>query len=450
MSSVGSAIRTKQKQYESTIVDFIAKEAGHVICMSDDQPFLLLLRQTLFKQLGLTTSLTLVSVAVQLMRVIKNRSQVNPGMIVFMERILGGRDQSYLVRQFKEAYSGLRIIILTNDVEKEQLMLLHEIGADNFVTKPVSTNTLVEKLAFTLKPQSKLGQLIDTAKAHLAKDEPEEALELGRQILEIKPNSAAGFLVMGDAYRQLGDMQTARESYEKASEYAEMFIEPLRRLGELHGEMGDLGGRLKYLQRMDQLSPLNVERKVDMGEIHLSMGDSETAQALFDTAVEQVTKDALNQITNIANRIAELYMEKDPLVAEKYLRRSLEAKGKNLSREDLNTFNQLGINLRQQGRWQDALVEYEKALKIAPNDENLYYNMGMANAEGRNFLEARTCMSKALEINPDLPTISANIAYNIGVVFMYAGSRKDAAKHLRTALELNPGFAAARTALDRL
>jgi tetratricopeptide (TPR) repeat protein len=59
-------------------------------------------------------------------------------------------------------------------------------------------------------------------------------------------------------------------------------------------------------------------------------------------------------------------------------------------------------------------------------------------------------MAKALQINPDLPTVSANIAYNIGIIFMHAGNREEAERYLRTALELNPGFESARVALERL
>ena len=446
MSSVAAVIRTRQHQYETTITNFLTQENGHIITLSDDQPFLTMLRQLLLKQFNLGNAMTMTPDEAQLLRVVQNRSQSNPVMLLFLERIMGGRDQGHLVRQFKEKHTGLRIIILSNNVEREQIMLLHEIGADNFVTKPVSINTLVEKMAFTLKPQNKLGQLIDAAKARLAEGDAEAALELSRQILEIKPNSAAGYLVRGDAYRSMGDLDTARESFEKASEYAEMFIEPLRRLGELHGAMGDSEGCLKYLERMDEISPLNADRKVDMGALNLNLGRSEVAQSLFDTAMK-ITKEEISQISN---RIAMLYMDKDPPMAEKYLRRSLEARGKDLSREDLNTFNQLGINLRQQGRWKDALIEYEKALRIAPDDENIYYNMGMANAEGRSFAQASVNMVKALEINHDLPTISPSIACNIGLVFMYAGNRKEAERHLRAALNLDPGFEPARAALAQL
>jgi len=411
--------------------------------MSDDQPFLTLLRQILLKQFNLGNAVTMVTDPNQLMRVVKNRIEVNPVMLVFMERHMNGRANVALVRKFKEAHPGLRIIILTNDVEREQLMLLHESGADNFVTKPVSINTLVEKMAFTIKPQSRLGNLIDEAKAQLAKNDPQAALDISLQILELKPNSAAAHLVRGDAYRQLGDLDSARESYEKACEHAELFLEPLRRLGELYGSMGDPEGRLKYLERMDQISPLNAERKVDMGEVHLHLGRSEEAQALFDMAVE-ITGE---EISRICKRIAVLYTDKDSALAEKYLRRSLEAKGRYLSKEDLNTFNQLGINLRQQGRWQDALAEYEKALKIAPDDENLYYNMGMANFEGRNYSAARLNMTKALTLNSDLPQASPSIAYNIGLIFMHVGNREEAKRHLRVALELKPDFEEAAAAL---
>ncbi len=445
-----TAIRLKQKQYEATIIEFLTKERGHVVILSDDQPFLNLLRMLLLKQLGITNPFTAVNDPDRLLRVIKEQTRIYTSLVLFIERVMGGRELSSMVRQFKDAYSNIRIIVLTNDVEKNQLMLLHEVGADNFVTKPVSTNTLVEKIAFTLKPQSKLGELIDAAKAQVALGNLDAALKLSDQILEIKPNSAAGYLVKGDAYRAAGKLNKARDAYETASSHAELYMEPLRRLGELYGEMGDLTGKLKYLERLDALSPLNVDRKVDMGEIQLSLGNDEEAERLFNVAVEQVTKEALAQISHIANRIAVMYAEKDPLMAEKFLRRSLDAKGKNLTREDLNTFNMLGINLRQQGRWQDALVEYKKALQVAPDDENLYYNMGMANAEGRDFSAARDNMVKALELNPALPQANANIAYNIGVVFMYSGGREQAERNLRIALELNPNFESAKNALARL
>lgn len=114
----------------------------------------------------------------QLLKVLKSAEEAGQRPIMFVERSIQGRDLSFMVRQFKAAYPSLYIIVLTIDVEKQRIMYLHEVGADNFIAKPVSANTIIEKLAFTLKPQTKLGQVIDIAKSLLRQGQPEKARQL--------------------------------------------------------------------------------------------------------------------------------------------------------------------------------------------------------------------------------------------------------------------------------
>ncbi|MEG2004927.1 MAG: tetratricopeptide repeat protein [Bilophila sp.] len=447
-----AATRAKGLQYESTVVEYAMKSNGHFIVLSDDQSFTTLLRLTLQKELGLVSPglLTPVVTAGNLLRVVSETTTRHPTPVLLLEQVMGGRDFSFMVQQLKSAYPNLKIIVLTNGVERERLMFLHEIGADNFIAKPMSANTLIEKLAFTLKPQGKLGQLIDLARQKVRDNDPSGALMICNQVLEVKPNSAAGYLIMGDAYLAMKNTEEAKDAYLTASQHAELFLEPLRRLADLYGSIGDIQGRLRYLQRLDALSPLNVDRKIDMGEIHLGLGHESEAAVLFSTAMQQVARDAASQISAISTRIADMYAESDPAEAERYLRAGLETKGSYLSREDIQIFNRLGISLRQQGRWKDALAEYQKAIKIAPDDENLYYNMGMACAEGKDFTNARLHILKALELNPDLISSSHNIAYNMGAVFVQANSRERGIQCLKLALELNPEFGPAKRALATL
>ena len=121
--------------------------------LTDDQAFSTQLRLTLAKDLGLTTpgTFTALTDPRQLLRELRQLLPNHPSPILFLERIMGGQDLSFLVGQIKQAYSGLKIVILTNDVQRDRLMLLHEVGADNFIAKPVSINTLIEKMAFTIK-----------------------------------------------------------------------------------------------------------------------------------------------------------------------------------------------------------------------------------------------------------------------------------------------------------
>ena len=432
-----AAIRARQKQYEDTIIDFVKDQKGHFLAVTDDLAFLSVLRTVLTKDLALTSPdlLNWIPEPVQLLKEFRKEEEISPNIVVFMERTILGQDLTFLVRQLKEAYPKIYVVMLGVEIEQARIMYLHEVGADNFITKPVSANTIIEKLASTIKPQSKLGQVLDLAKGLLEQGNAEKARDVARQVLELKPGSAAGYMVLGDAEKALGNTQAAKEAYISASQNADLYLEPLHKLASLARETGDADGCYEYLEKLDKLSPLNSERKLNMGELMLEKGDFAKAEEMFSAAVAQVIRDAMVNIGSVAERIAAAYGEKNPEQAVMFLRKALEAKGKYLTRDDVRLFNKLGIALRQQGKWQEAIEEYNKALRVAPRDENLYYNIGMAYAEGRQFRNARLSMTEALKLNPDLIRTSAGIAFNIGFVFLQADAREQARRCLETALD---------------
>ncbi len=444
-------MKLKQKQYESHVVEYITAAKGYFIVVSDDHNFQQILRTTLQKHLAITEDvITVVSNPDHILKTIRDTSVRRKGILIFIERTLHGKDMGFLVRQLKNAFDFVRIIILTGEADRQKLVLLHEIGADNFIAKPISINTLIEKIAFTIKPQGKLGQLIDLAKSMVTRGAYDQALKASRKILEIKPNSAAGFLVMGDAFKGLGKVDKAREAYESASDNAQLYLEPLKKLADLHQETGDVEQQLKVLQRLDQLSPLNVERKVDIGTIHVELGNEEEAERLFESAVNQATREALSYIGEISERIGNVYAQRDPAKAERYYRRALDAKGSMLEQSDIATFNSLGIALRKQGKWYEATQEYQKALQITPDDEHLYYNIAMASAEGKQFRAASDYLEKALRINGQFPSKDKTIAYNMGLVFMRTGDKDRAKEMMQAALTAAPDFVKARQALEQI
>ena len=219
MSTVDTANRAKLSTYQETVISYITKENGHILVVSDDQAFCTQLRLTLAKEMGLTAQSIFTSLADprMMLRELRDIMARHPAPLVFIERSIGGRDLSFLVSQIKQAFTALKIIVLTSDVQRDRLMLLHEVGADNFIAKPVSANTLIEKMAFTLKPQSKLGQIIDMAKKLFALKKYDMALTACQKVLALKPGSAAAFLVMGDVFRATQQYDKARLSYESAA-----------------------------------------------------------------------------------------------------------------------------------------------------------------------------------------------------------------------------------------
>ena len=451
MSMIDASNRAKLNSYQDTVITYITKENGHILAVSDDQAFCTQLRLTLAKEMGLTSQniYTALSDPRAMLRELRAILSHHPNPLIFLERSIGGQDLSFLVGQIKQAFKTLKIIVLTSDVQRDRLMLLHEVGADNFIAKPVSANTLIEKMAFTLKPQSKLGQVIDVAKKLLYQKKYDLALAACQKVLQLKPGSAAAFLVMGDVFRATQQYDKARMAYESAAKSADLYLAPLQRLAEMYEEIGDIEQQVRYLEKLDSISPLNVNRKVSLGEAHLASGNVEKADAFFERAVVQMNREAADGLSALSSRIANIYGERDPEKAEKFLRSSLEAKGKRLGREDLSLFNQLGISLRRQGRWQDAVTEYKRAIKIAPDDPTLYYNVGMAFAEGADFIQAKANLVKALDLEPEMVKSSASIACNCGAVFLQSGDRNRATQFFQMALEIKPDMKMALQGLQR-
>ncbi len=449
MSTAQMALRNQQAQYNKTVVDYITKN-GRIFALSDDQIFLSLLRMSLAKGLGIKQPEVLTCMHDSELFRKELYSQYSPQTppLVFIERQLMRQDLSGMVKEFKAAFAAIHIIALTDTAEKNRLMLLHEVGADSMIIKPVSMNSLIEKMAFTLKPQSKLGQIIDAAKLALAEERPQDALRLCNEIIRLKPNSATGLLVRGDAYMALGELESAREAYETASKNADMYLEPLLRLVDFYTITGNVERRLYYLQMLNQLSPLNAERKVEIGEIYLQANQHDKAEQFFTEAIERASRDAANLARSIGKRIASVYEKTDPELANKYLQKSLEHIPANaLTREDAAVLNRLGLHLRRQGLWKEALAEYKKAIKITPNDEFLYYNVGMAYATGKDFKQACTFLLKALKMNKNLPQSSASTAYNMGIILMREKHYTQAKYCLELSLESDPSNEHAQKAL---
>jgi tetratricopeptide (TPR) repeat protein len=64
-------------------------------------------------------------------------------------------------------------------------------------------------------------------------------------------------------------------------------------------------------------------------------------------------------------------------------------------------YNRLGIALRKQGKYLEAIGKYKKALDIDPEDYNVHYNLGRAYMEASMISDAKKQFKEAARINPD-------------------------------------------------
>ncbi|HOX22517.1 MAG TPA: tetratricopeptide repeat protein, partial [Elusimicrobiales bacterium] len=103
-----------------------------------------------------------------------------------------------------------------------------------------------------------------------------------------------------------------------------------------------------------------------------------------------------------------------------------------------------GKALAQEGRLQEAVKDFEKALKTDPNSVIFLSNSATALARLGRFEEALRNISRAIALMPD----AAPIYNNRGAVYLLSGRADLALKDFQMAVNLQPGYANARNNLE--
>ena len=436
-----------ENRYDTIVYDYFEKKAGAVVLLSEDPIFKKMLSSTIFKIIGtkrdcMWTFETVKSGIKKVQECQKNKIEC----VVFVERMLNGRPSSDTIITLKRLLPDLRIIALVSETKRENIAYFYEIGVNNVISKPASMNNIIEKLAFTIKPQGKLSEYMSIGKRFLAAGQYDKALEVSLKILEIKPDSPAGLMLRGDVFLEQDDREQAIDAYGRAHESSKLYLEPLKRLANAYKGY-DEDQYLSYMKRLDRLSPLNSERKTDIGMVHMKREEMEDAEKYFDEAIETVTREAMSMVGAVAEQITAAVGQSSPQMAEKYLTKVIDAKGRSLSKDDITLFNKLGIAMRGQGKWREAVENYNRALTISPEDEGLHYNMGMAYYDGGEKRLAAKCMQKALKQNPDFYKQSEMVSMNIGNIFFDLREFKIASDFFENAVSLNPRNSSANSRL---
>lgn len=105
--------------------------------------------------------------------------------------------------------------------------------------------------------------------------------------------------------------------------------------------------------------------------------------------------------------------------------------------------NNLGRELAESGRIDEAIAEYNAALRIKPAYATARTNLGVALAKRGKSADAVASYNEALRIKPDLPETHSNL----GAALAAQGKLAEAIDEYRTAIRLNPNLADAHANL---
>lgn len=301
-----------------------------------------------------------------------------------------------VLKKIKEDEKLRKILVLmvTAENSDDQIAQAVERGVENYIIKPFIAKTLEEKMLNIINPPEYL-KLINKGEELLKQGEHDKALTIFEELLITKPDSASIRILMGQAYEEKKNYVKAHQLYNEAIEKNPQYLRAHNTLANFLLKRGDKKAALSSLEKAAEISPTNPNRHLMIGKLALeSEKNPEKA--------EQALKKAVKQSPEMAEEAAEIFLKNGCAdKAEDLLRKSIT------QNESVHKYNRLGIALRKQGKWKEAVEEYQKALIIAPDNEVIHFNMGMAYLEGSKIVggnkqKAYECFKKALEINPDL------------------------------------------------
>ena len=431
---------------DSIVRHFIEKNGGVIVYVSDDYGFTRALRNMVSRVIGLRGDalLPFTSLDAAVDKCVELREQDIP-FVVFIERMIDNRPSTDFIIRLSRECPEARMIVLTWEATQETVAYFFELGVSRVLVKPASANKVIEELAAAISPPMELRRQMEHCAKLLEARNYAAALTASDRILMIRPDSARGLAMRGDALMGLGRVDSAVQAYMAAHESNPIFMAPLIKLAEAFRDMEDERA-LAYLKELDAISPLNPDRKIDIAEQHLRQGEHEQAERYLDQSVQAAERETRSMVGDLTERIVDAVSGVAPDLAVKYLNRVIDTK-RVLGRDDLVHFNRLGIILRGEGRWAEAVEVYRRALTITPEDAVIHYNMGLAHWEGNERMTALECFEKALKIDPNFYSGSVGAALNIGSLYLDLRYTDDATPFFEHVLTLDPENDLAQTKL---
>ncbi len=147
----------------------------------------------------------------------------------------------------------------------------------------------------------------------------------------------------------------------------------------------------EVLKRIQSMEPKDAEGWMALGKAFLDKSESSKVKFAFNKAAE-LADGRFAVFEEISTALYKHKMYNDAII---FLDKAKEA-----NPSDIFPYNLKGIILRMQDKSEEAIGEYEKAVRLEPDNAGLYYNLGVAYFKSGREKESQDYFRKAKDLDP--------------------------------------------------
>jgi tetratricopeptide (TPR) repeat protein len=235
------------------------------------------------------------------------------------------------------------------------------------------------------------------------------------------PNSEVICLALGDAYRDLGKIDQAITSYKKIADHQAQSKQGFVRLGELNTKIKNIDAAIDNFQRALKIDPQDSAICHLLGQSFKDQDDNDQARKYFKKAIKINPGNALHH-----NALGLLLEEQeDHKSAARSFRKAIK-----ILPNDARMHANLGIALKIIDR-KNSVKSFEKCIEIDPNRPDVLSSLGCVLNEMGRYTDAKIKIQMALKLDP----LCADAHHNLAVNYSHLGDSLAAISSLKKAVK---------------
>jgi len=265
-------------------------------------------------------------------------------------------------------------------------------------------------------------------------DEAEAAL---LKLLDQEGDFYEALIMTANLLADRGKLEQAIKLLKEREERDSLHREGVLLLGKLHYQADDFSAAVELFKKLFTGDDQTAEMSRVLGELYVKTGQSDSALFYYQKAIDLEPENYRNYVVLFFASSSRLGGEGDAVIeltADKQKRLLSEAAAK-VARDDFDGAYILGVAHDSLDDLEEARKFFEKALELRPQHERTLLNLASVLERTGRYAEAETHLTTLHELRPNDPTVCNFYGYLLALM----NTRLDQAEQLiRTALKSEP------------